>query len=355
MTVCVIANTDSMHTKTWLKAMSERLPEHEFLVVSRSSSLPELPNVKMALVEKNTRIIKKKLPKADLYHLHHVNSRHARIGGFLPKPYIVTMWGTDLHHGRDPLYKIQKPVYEGAELITFSNPQVRDTFVNRYGMMGKTRIAGFPSEIIESIRSFAYELIDTPTLREMKRVSKEQHGLPQDKLIVVIGYSGRPAHRHVQVLEQLKGIEGILKVLQAGRGIRSPYLAKLKEAEDGNTLILTKYYEPYEMATFRLACDIMINVQPHDLFSLAMKEHLMVRNVVINGSWLPYEIIDQRGFHIKVDKLEELNPLIREVRDNYQSILGRTDVNVRLIESLCAKEGIMAEWEDIYRRAYEAN
>ena len=54
------------------------------------------------------------------------------------------------------------------------------------------------------------------------------------------------------------------------------------------------------------------------MLSGSMLEHLSARNIVITGSWLPYDCLDQWGIFLRrIDRLELISNELYDVLNNF--------------------------------------
>ena len=157
-----------------------------------------------------------------------------------------------------------------------------------------------------------------------KLESKFQKELMDEiQLILPITYGGTPKYKN-QLLEKLKQL---------------PF----------EYIFYDTFLTDEKVAQIRKASDIMIQLQLTDQFSGSMQEHLYSRNVVITGSWLPYETMKENGaWFIEIDKLEELYKVIPEIIKDFEKYELKTKNNPQVISELSSWDKNIYSWIDLY-------
>ncbi len=101
--------------------------------------------------------------------------------------------------------------------------------------------------------------------------------------------------------------------------------------------IIDRYLSDHELASYRKAAAVMIQVQNTDQLSGAMQEHLYAGSKVITGDWLPYAIFDEIGIeYSKVKDRKEIGPLLIE-------LLAKSNQE----NENCAKIGKLSKWSSV--------
>lgn len=156
-----------------------------------------------------------------------------------------------------------------------------------------------------------YKLIQT----ESKMKSKELLNMPTDKLVVLIGYSGKSIHRQIPIIKelhkypQLKNKIHILAPMT--RGASNEFITlvenELKDLDFSFTLIAGRFLTDEEVARIRNATDIALQLSEWDAFSNSILECLCAKAILIYGDWLGYENhLPSLGFKgIEVQSVED--------------------------------------------------
>ena len=131
-----------------------------------------------------------------------------------------------------------------------------------------------------------------------KELAKIKMGI-SDKRVLTCGISSHPNEQHDKIIEGLSKLSDkqkyhILIPLSSREFDNSLWIEKIKElAKSKLSDIDFEFIEGYktieEVATYRLASDVLINLRKRDQLNAAMIESNYSYCQVISGSWLPYE------------------------------------------------------------------
>jgi glycosyltransferase involved in cell wall biosynthesis len=95
----------------------------------------------------------------------------------------------------------------------------------------------------------------------------------------------------------------------------------------------------------------MINMLKTDSFSGSMQEFLYGSNVVITGSWLPYEIFDKEGImYKKINNPSELSNILIEVMNDLPNLKMGLSRNIDIISNLSSWDNNIQSWIDAYEK-----
>ena len=152
----------------------------------------------------------------------------------------------------------------------------------------KYRIASLGSATIDEL----YNLIET----EEKKTSKQHLSIDSNKTTVLIGYSGKSLHNHIEIINELKKYsdhkEKIHILAPMTRGGEESYIKQVESAliDSGfsYTLISGRFLSDLEIARIRNATDITLQLSVFDGFSRSIVECLCAKSVLIYGNWLDY-------------------------------------------------------------------
>lgn len=220
---------------------------------------------------------------------------------------------------------------------------------------GLYKSASFGSAPLESL----YELMNT----ESKTESKKQLGYPTNKLSVLIGYSGKPLHRHIAIIKAMNLYPGLLNqihiVAPMTRGATDNYINlvenEIKRLGFSYTIYNGHFLNDTEMARIRNATDIVLQLSEWDGFSRSIIECLCAKSVLIYGDWLNYKShLDAHGFEgievssveTGVKKLVDILPHLEE----YKNMIEKNHENGRhqAIWSECIVDWVNA-YQDILK------
>ena len=113
--------------------------------------------------------------------------------------------------------------------------------------------------------------------------------------------------------------------------------------------IIRDYLSTKEMAEIAVVSDIMIHVQTTDQLSSTMLSHMYCGNVVIAGSWLPYDVLKRKGISfITIDDVSELGNRLSDVIENIDSIKKENDRNKAIIHEMSSWVNASKKWYSVY-------
>jgi hypothetical protein len=293
------------------------------------------------------------IPKTyQIIHIQFVRNKLAYIL-FLKKKtkhLIASIWGSDFYRLKESRRNSLKKILDKADIITFTN---KETYQEAYTCFNyndqRYRIIRYGLQPLEVLK----KLIETKTY------CKIHFGIPENNIIITIGYNGRPEQNHIKILN-LFGESNELMALKKDLYFIFPityggdqsYIHKLKEALldfPYKYILLEKFLPDREIAYLRKATDIFIQLQPTDQLSGAMIEHMYAGNIVITGDWLPYSIIKRCGVYFRtISRFEYLMDDVRYCIQNLPEELQKVEMNHEKIYGLGGWPINVKGWKEIY-------
>ncbi len=192
---------------------------------------------------------------------------------------------------------------------------------------------------------------------EDKSSSKEKLNMPSNKVIVLIGYSGKSIHRHIQIIKELSKYPELQNKIHLfapmTRGGEESYIQLVEECLKASgfsyTLLSGRFLNDEDVARTRNATDVVMQLSEFDGVSRSIIECLCARAVMIYGDWLNYDqYLLPYGFEgISVSSIEtgvaKLSHLVDDI-NNYEEITHRNSENGRNIAlwSECIKDWVNA-------------
>jgi hypothetical protein len=295
-----------------------------------------------------------KLPDYEIVHIHFLSVDAAfiakEIKSSLDSQLVISVWGSDFYRLKNKNMKSFKKAFKTADKITFTNEKTRESFIEKLEWD------------ISNCHICRFGLAPLEFLKKMNKGSKEckkELGWDNQKLAITIGYNAHPTQQHIKIIEQLNSeavaklknkVQLILPLTYGGDG---KYIEKVQGAVEGSTFeykMYTNYLTDKEVAKIRKASDIMIQVQKTDQFSGSMQEHLYTGDIVITGSWLPYQTLKDYGVYFsEVDKLSELPGKLSSIIEYYDSYKKETVSNPEVINYLSSWEKNIKDWIALYK------
>lgn len=164
----------------------------------------------------------------------------------------------------------------------------------------------FGSEPLEDL----YDLMNA----ESKNNSKSKLSIPNSKLSVLIGYSGKSLHQHLAIIESLMRFpelkEKIIILAPMTRNFDDSYVNQVKqklELSGFDYWIRKGFLTSTEIAQLRNATDVTLQFAKFDGFSRSIVECICAKSLLIYGDWIDYEAHLKRFnfFAIKTKTIEE--------------------------------------------------
>lgn len=294
-----------------------------------------------------------KLPEYDIIHFHFIGADSYYLVKYFRKnrtsKIILSIWGSDMYRVNWVDAKGFVETCKDADVLTFTNQKSIDYFKTKYNWgENNLKLCRFGLAPLENLKSL------TQSREECKRFLDWN----TKKRAITIGYNMAPAQQHFEILRQFEN-EGIKRMADSIQLILPITYGGTQEYKNQLVQRLTqlpyeyKIYDTFltdeQVAYLRKASDIMIQLQLTDQFSGSMLEHLFTCNVVITGSWLPYDTIKEHGaWFIEIDKLDELINVIQEIIKNFETIELKTKKNPPIIAKLGSWDKNIQDWLNLY-------
>lgn len=205
----------------------------------------------------------------------------------------ATFWGGELEKQEichsHKLYMLYLKRFLKTVSLIANAEEFKHKLCKRYPFLeNKYRIANLGSSSIDEI----YNLIEI----EDKKKSKQHLSIDSNKTTALIGYSGKSAHNHIDIIYELKKCsdykDKIHILAPMTRGAQEQYTKQVETAliDSGfsYTLISGRFLSDLEIARIRNATDITLQLSTVDGFSRSIVECLCAKSVLIYGNWLDY-------------------------------------------------------------------
>lgn len=262
---------------------------------------------------------------------------------------VVTFYGSDFYRTSDFIKKIQTILYKKADAITFTNPLTKGSFLEYYkDFEDKSYVCKFGLKTLDFIDK--NRNIDKKTLRESLGYNKE-------KTVVTCGYNSTKEQQHGKIVESILKLpaETLGKIqfvfpMTYGNSINKEKVKNILKQTNLDYILLEDFLYGDDNANIKLASDIMINVLETDSFSGSMQEFLYANNIVVTGSWLPYEVFDNAGIrYLKINNIDELSLKLEElIKSDFKAF--DTSKNQKIISDLSLWDNTIESWVDIYAK-----
>lgn len=293
------------------------------------------------------------LPKYDVVHFHFISVDSYFIVDQIKKnkssKIILSIWGSDLYKLNSANEKNFIRTCQKADILTFTNQKTINYFRSKYKWeKNNLKLCRFGLAPLDKLKD----------LKTTKNEIKTKLGWNTKKIAITIGYNLSPNQQHIEILNQFENekikklsdkIQLILPITYGGTLKYKKQLFKKLNHLPYEYRVYDTFLDDVEVAQIRKASDIMIQLQKTDQFSGSMQEHLFAHNIVITGSWLPYDTLkESNAWFIEIDKIEELATMLLNIMNNFESYWEKTQPNPEVILNLSSWEKNIKDWIALY-------
>ena len=305
--------------------------------------------------KKLAKKLRKKYGEFDCIHIHGLNRFRGRLAAHLKTSHsrlAITVWGSELLRSSDRLLAEYKKYYNKADVISFENNDMLEEFERVYQYQGTKRyaITRFGDELLDALRNYPSKATEAFRLR---------YQITPDDIIVSVGYNRNPAHRHIDVIQQLVRLpedvqKRMLLLLPMTYGPRDDaYLSALDDtiaSFQGRAIKFEEYLSKEELADILVNAEFFIHAQPTDAQSMTLMEYLFTNTIVINGSWLKYSILnDHDVFLITYDHFDQLPEVLCNAIEKREKYVSLASLNREKIGKLFNWNSVRQQWLDLYQ------
>lgn len=260
------------------------------------------------------------------------------------KKVVVSFYGSDFYRTSNLSKKLLHPVLKIANIITFTNEKTKDGFLqNHLELKNKVKVCRFGLKTLDFIDKN----------RDKNKLEIKKHlGYSEDKTIVTCGYNSTKAQQHEKIIENIiKLPQDILENIQFifpmtyGNNTNKEKIKSVLSKTNLDYIVLEDFLRGDDNAYIKLISDTMINILTTDSFSGSMQEFLYAKNVVITGSWLPYDVFDNEGIvYEKIYSADKLADKLEDTLANLQSHKTNLDKNIDIISKLSSWKYNISNW-----------
>lgn len=310
--------------------------------------------------EKSKNIyFKKKIKKIeknyDLIHIHYVEHRLVENADFIAKNItgrlVVTVWGSDFYRSNEYSRKRMLPIFKRADKISFENPEMMEEFKLYYSLK-----FGLNFDKLCVVRFGLAPLEQLKLLDLNRKECKSKINIPPTAVSICIGYNASMGQQHLTILDSIEKIIGKLNkeiyvILPLTYGGNKDYFGQITDKLNSlsyNVKVFTGFLSNYDVAVIRKATDYFINLQITDQLSGSMLEHIYAGNVIITGSWLPYNILNELGVEIvKIDEVGQIGEKVYELIQSEEHFKNEPK-NSKKIYQFSYWGNCIKEWNNLY-------
>ena len=287
----------------------------------------------------------------DFVHIHYTKWKHYFIIDLLGSKSIstiTTIWGNDLN----AINKLQRfflyRLLNRIDAITYSSTSIR------------AKLLHYNSKYICKLHQCKFVNNNLVYLSRLNTIDKHNAknllGLPNNCFIITCGYTSKAEQNQLLIIQQLKKVslpENCIIVFPMTYGNFRENIKKVKAELKKcrfKYFVLDNFLTTHELAIYRKASDIMINVVNQDQLSASFLEYLYSQNIVITGDWLPYSaLIDEGIFFKQISKIAELSEVIPSIISEYDTYFEKTKNNPIVLNKLYVNDSAES-WIQLYNK-----
>lgn len=293
--------------------------------------------------------------KYDVLNFHHLddNAReyiHFSTRFLAHKKHILSLWGSDFYKRDRKEDDAFKRLLKKAHTITFTNEKSKELFISEFDWeKDNIFVIQFGLAQLDLIRNH----------QSAKDEIKRELSIAENKTVLTVGYNASANQQHEAIITELKvlaedkeWVEELHLIVPLTYGAPLAYKEELSKLY-GHLAFSSTIYENYlddELITkLRKVSDIMIQLQQTDQFSGSMQEYLFANNIVITGSWLPYQVFKTKGVYFEeIDSVSELSNLLKSVLIKKDECSVKTQINADIIYNLSSWKSTIQKWVELY-------
>lgn len=298
----------------------------------------------------------RKLPFFDIIHSLWMEQFWGEAAGVLRRKcnaWFCSVGGSDLYRqSNNNFFRfLQKRIINRADWISSEGEETRTYFEKVYGTKG----CSTPHTIIR----YGVDILDCfEKLCNANMIDvKKKYEIPVNKIVIMCGTNARKEHQHMKMLDAIEKLPlEILKkcclLIPMTYCGTEEYIDRVRKRANtviSDSVVLTRFLSTEEMAEIAEITDIMVHVQTTDQLSSAMLSHMYCGNVVIAGSWLPYDTLRNKGIEfISIDSVSELTEQLEKVISNMEQWKNLCKKNAEIVYKMSSWEYSAKEWYYVY-------
>ncbi len=305
----------------------------------------------------------RKLPHFDVIHSLWMEQFWGEAAGVLRKKcdaWFCSVGGSDLYRQSANIFFrfLQKRIVKRADWISSEGEETREYFEKVYDIKKR--------DVPHTIIRFGVDILDSFEKLCNADVGKikDKFGIPRNKLVIMCGTNGKKEHQHMKMLDAIEKLpketlEKCCLLIPMTYGGTEEYIESVRKravSVKNDSVVLKRFLSTDEMAEIAVATDIMVHVQTTDQLSSAMLSHMYCGNIVIAGSWLPYDILRRKGIEfVSIDNICELTKQLKNIMSNVEQWKVKCKKNAEVVYELSSWKHSAKEWYYVYDQLKNRN
>ena len=288
----------------------------------------------------------KSLDSYDAIHIHSVKLYHSLFAGVLKKKCRVlatTIYGSDIYRVGKITRFLLRRLFNKSNHISVATEEVKSDFVRFFGKKNMDKIKVAPFGLTQ--------LAHIDRIRNNRTALMKELNIPEGKKIVTIGYNATPQQHQMEIIDLVSKdpvCKELFYVIPLSYGNDELKKKVKKHFEESGLpgVCFCDFWPGEEISKLRVISDIMIQVQDTDAFSASMAEYLYAGNIIITGSWLPYDSISK--YINTVSALNEIPELVHKILDSFEEYKQKSTDSVQYLYDNYSWEQLKRRWFALY-------
>lgn len=353
-TVMVFCSFNSVYAISMIKNMKERYPEISVSMLSRVCEYVDALKQVCSHIYcyknyEELNDILTSIPKYDVFQMLWIEDDWVLFADSIRRKcrcLNLHVGGSDFYRSGPYCLESKRKIVRMADRVTAETETTIHDFCRVYPEAGqKIRWLNF------GIDELDYEG------HEVCQNAKSHFGLEKDKVIVTCGHNARKEHQHKEIIGQLSILEDeiigmaefVFPMTYGDSGKYTDGIRRLLSETKITSLIMTRFMNSEEMARYAACSDIMVHVQTTDQLSSTMLQEMHAGAVVIAGSWLPYQMLKDKGvYFLTIDSISELSAVLTDVIRNLKDYKKRCEGNRKIIYEMSSWNHVAARWKRLW-------
>lgn len=288
----------------------------------------------------------------DIIHIHLAKTQYNFILPFIKlksKKLIVSIWGSEFYRASKWKKLLLSPIYSMADSIHCTNENLKISLVKENKIPeGKITVIPMFLEILKKLE---------PLLSDNMNF-KDELGWNKNKVQITLGYNYNSGQQHKEIIGILNSsflsdysekIEFVLPLTYGNSMTYREEILNIASILPCKTFTFTTFLSESDVAKIRIANEIFLNLQITDQYSGSFVESLYAGNIVITGSWLPYQNLKNAGvFFIEINKIDDLPNCLKNILNDFEFFKEKSKKNTEILKKMFDSKYILKQWLDYY-------